>query len=631
MATLQKSKSSNFSTAEMTSSDGTSLSASPSSKSEQGGGARLDTRLGNLSLNASPTNKYESSNPRTSVHTGQAALGFTQKPRGTALNNEPHFQVGNAPGDDVFLSPSRAQESYLSAPNAAGASVSSMQGAVPAMQPVRVLRTRNSDIGNRSQVAGVDAQAFYPATACVFVANLPEHVRDARLEAEVTRAFSDFGIVFVKIRRDQKNMPFAFCQFTNNDDAKSAMTQGKGTMIEGRPCRTEMVKANRTFVIYSSQGRDVSVDEARQQLAAFGPMSKCEALHSQIQEAMKIQGGVLVEFTTFDPARDVIAAFRHHPQYRVVAYDLKKSMQSPKVDPDEAWLLRYEVDRRSIFVGGLPVDVSNIEELLKELVADIGDVQKVQVIQKEARNGHGSPVAFAFIEFARPDMAELAVKRLNGEILCGCPIRVERKASKDTQSARRVRSQVVIPKESQSPVNGKQSITTVENAADPLTPLRPAGTEALPSTSSSGSVPLAAAPIHPQPYGYMPYGGQNYPSPTYTSPYNAQAGAGNFPATPQTTPGVMSPYAPTAYYPSAYSWMTPYLQDPNLASMAYYHAYSASPMAGAPQNTGQVDSTGNPAESRLEQNASSNWVNNTPTRSNAGKGESSAGEGREPV
>ncbi|KAI1079657.1 hypothetical protein F5B20DRAFT_159851 [Whalleya microplaca] len=503
-----------------------------------------------------------------------------------------------------------------------------MQGAVPATQPVRVLRTRTSDIGTRSQVAGVDAQAYYPATACVFVANLPEHVRDARLEAEVTRAFSDFGIVFVKIRRDQKNMPFAFCQFTNNDDAKAAMTKGKGTMIEGRPCRTEMVKANRTFVIYSTQGRDVSADDARHQLAAFGPMSKCEGLHPQIQEAMKIQGGVLVEFTTFDPARDVIAAYRHHPQYRVVAYDLKKSMQSPKVDPDEAWLLRYEVDRRSIFVGGLPVDVHNMEELLKGLVADIGDVQKVQVIQKEARSGHGSAVAFAFIEFARPDMAELAVKRLSGATLCGCPIRVERKASKDAHSARRVRSQAILPREPQSPGEiSQQSAATVENTAEPSTPLRPAGAETLPPTTSSGNVPSAAAPIHPQNYGYMPYGGQNYPSPTYTSPYNPQVSAGNFPATPQATPGVMSPYAPTAYYPSAYSWMTPYLQDPNLASMAYYHAYSASPMGGASQDAAQLDASGNPVGSRLEQNTYPSWTNTTPTRSNTGKGDSSGGEG----
>ena len=108
-----------------------------------------------------------------------------------------------------------------------------MQGVIPSMQPITMLRNRATDFGTRSQVGGVDAQAFYPATACVFVAkyilqtfitlpevvsnfiiSLPDHVRDSRLEAELTRVFSQFGIVFVKIRRDSRNMPFAFCQYT---------------------------------------------------------------------------------------------------------------------------------------------------------------------------------------------------------------------------------------------------------------------------------------------------------------------------------------------------------------------------------------------------------------------------------
>lgn len=48
--------------------------------------------------------------------------------------------------------------------------------------------------------------------------SLPEAVDDQALEAEVTRHFSKFGVVFVKIRRDPRNMPFAFCQFTVGRD-----------------------------------------------------------------------------------------------------------------------------------------------------------------------------------------------------------------------------------------------------------------------------------------------------------------------------------------------------------------------------------------------------------------------------
>lgn len=98
---------------------------------------------------------------------------------------------------------------------------------------------------------------------------------------------------------------------------------GKGTLIEGRPCRTEMVKANRkqtfpvdrihanpnvgTFVLYDVDFHAVSTDDARALMSTYGPLAKCEALHPQIQEAMGTKGGVLAEFTTFDPNRDVVS------------------------------------------------------------------------------------------------------------------------------------------------------------------------------------------------------------------------------------------------------------------------------------------------------------------------------------
>lgn len=82
----------------------------------------------------------------------------------------------------------------------------------------------------RTQISGVDAQNFYSPNACMFVAkyvhsshllarsnpmiSLPEHVRDTRLEASLTKVCSQYGMVFVKIRRDSRNMPYAFCQFT---------------------------------------------------------------------------------------------------------------------------------------------------------------------------------------------------------------------------------------------------------------------------------------------------------------------------------------------------------------------------------------------------------------------------------
>ncbi|KAI1652583.1 hypothetical protein F4813DRAFT_400919 [Daldinia decipiens] len=570
---------------------------SPTSKSDQGGvgsgGVRLDVGFGNLTLDDSPKSSIHQQSP---VHNGHDSPLLTQKRSNLDEQNDARFQIGKVSDDgDVFESPVRpnAQVSAAAPLNMLG---STMQGVIPTMQPVPMLRTRASDVGNRAQVAGVDAQAFYPATACVFVANLPEFVRDSRLEVELTRAFSKFGIVFVKIRRDQRNMPFAFCQYTKDEDAHNAVTQGRGILIEGRPCRTEMVKANRSFVIYNALGDDVTLDEARIHLSGFGPFSKCEELHPQIQEAMRIKGGVLVEFTNFDPSRDVISAYRHHPLYRVIAYDLKKSMQAPKIDPDEAWLQRYEIDRRSVYVGGLPVDDFDVEELLTRLASEVGDVEKVQIVQKDGRTGRQAPIAFGFVEFARPDMADLAVKHLNGRVMRGCVLRVERKASREPQGIRHMQSRTMLSSAANTPVRSehiegqKQSMANLPS--EPATPSHIAVVDtAAPSPASSSQVPQGSA------YGMTPLADQNYSTPSsYGGPSyqaNPPAGTETFPATPQATPGMLSPLA--SYYHTPYSWMTPYLQDPNFAAMYYGGGYSPSPM-GAAQGASGADHNGDGGE-----------------------------------
>lgn len=206
------------------------------------------------------------------------------------------------------------------------------------------------------------------------------------------------------------------------------MNEGRGAVIHGRACRTEMVKANRkdsyldfqgwrslsagTYILYNHHGADVSVEQARKALEPYGSLSKCEPLHAQLQEAMGIGKSVLFEYPKFDPNRDIqnvsneseppsslssiffcshnlFQAFKYHTLYRVVPQDIKKSLKNQKVDADEAWLQQYEVDRRSIYIGNLPsdVDTDDLEEQIRVVAAELGDVISVQVVQKEGRNG----------------------------------------------------------------------------------------------------------------------------------------------------------------------------------------------------------------------------------------------------
>ncbi|KAK8099360.1 uncharacterized protein PG998_012601 [Apiospora kogelbergensis] len=310
-------------------------------------------------------------------------------------------------------------------------------------------RNRETRRGRNSN-GTVDAQAFYPASACVFVAkyvlsltqhllvsftdgviSLPEAMDNIQLERELNDAFGEYGAVFIKIRRDKDNMPYAFCQYTNDQDASNAMARGAGKEFLGRPCRIEMVRANRTFILRNYVGGDVSINEARQILEQFGPIGRVEEITAETAYANGIRQGVMVEFKNYDPDRDVQAAFRHHAFYRVTAYDVHRARRThPTTNADQAYQRRYELDSRSIFIGNLPEDVASLEREVRNLAGEIGHVLSVQVIRKEGRHGYGVS-AFAFVEFQTASIAEQAAQELTGRRICGSRIRVERKETRE--------------------------------------------------------------------------------------------------------------------------------------------------------------------------------------------------------
>ncbi|KAK7946519.1 RNA recognition motif domain-containing protein [Apiospora aurea] len=263
----------------------------------------------------------------------------------------------------------------------------------------------------------VDAQVFYPASSCVFVANLPESMENIKLERELNDKFGEWGAVFVKIRRDKKNMPYAFCQYTNDRDAAVAMAHGAGTMFQGRPCRVERVRAN------------LGLEEAREVLEKHGAIGRLEEVSRDDADSHGIHQGILVEFKNYDPDRDIQATFRRHAIYRVVAHDPQRSRHAePITDSEQTYRRRYEVDQRSIFVGNLP-DIDGLEREVRLLAGEIGNVVSVQVIRKEGRSGYGMNV-FAFVEYARAEVAEMAAQDLAGRRIFGCRIRVEQKETR---------------------------------------------------------------------------------------------------------------------------------------------------------------------------------------------------------
>ncbi|KAK2035387.1 RNA recognition domain-containing protein [Colletotrichum zoysiae] len=272
----------------------------------------------------------------------------------------------------------------------------------------------------------VDPQATYPTGACIFVANLPEYKDDITLEAAVIKEFKRFGVVFVKIRRDPQGMPFGFCQFTTEEDAEDARINGKGSLILGRPCRTETVRANRTYIIFRRDGSEITMEEANELMRPFGTIETFRILDPQIREQLQLPVTIRVQFEVFDPSQQVLRAFRLNKTYKVEPFDFKKAMQARARNADRAFLDSYDRDRRSIFIGDLPLSFS--ENDIRILMEEIGGVVSVQTKRLEyVREG---PKLIAFVEFTNVSYPDMAIERYNLNRIEGYTIRVERRTDR---------------------------------------------------------------------------------------------------------------------------------------------------------------------------------------------------------
>lgn len=407
--------------------------------------------------------------------------------------------------------------------------------------------------------------------------SLPEPKDDLNLEAAIYREFLKYGKCWVKIRRDSHHMPFAFVQFTSDEEARNALENGKGAIICGRPCRTEMVKANRTFIVQKKSGTPITVEEAQSTLLPYGSLSKCELLHPQLREPLGFPPTVLVEFSMFDATRDLHTAFRHDPVYIVAAFDLKKNCAATRDSSDEAFLAACERDRRSVFVGDLPVHATEGE--LEELFSNAGEVLKVNVIKKV--NNVGIARTMAFVEFSQSDMPETAISRFHGSVFKGAVIRVERKSVKDRgPTPRNSRSQLFLRQPEGSPIaRGPPKSPAVQVVS---TPTRP----------TVASAEMSPAPVPPPMYGGWGYGIPNSPfaHQNYAAGYGAHPGASGMPMTPQATPQIPSPWT---YYNSYWPGMMGY--DPSSFYMGAYAFQSPTPMtSGRTEDTkGQSTPTRN--------------------------------------
>ncbi|KAH7308994.1 hypothetical protein B0I35DRAFT_490989 [Stachybotrys elegans] len=371
-------------------------SASPTKTDDSGEASEVDSSDGNAYLNPQPPNSP-----------GSDAVGSDAESSSGLVADSKHGPFGYEKRDDVFL-------------------------------------------GQKDQSKGKELSLTQ--------SSLEQNASDQQLEFELTKTLNQYGSVFVKIRRDKrrdKRMPYAFGQFTvcykhhlsarhlanskqKDEHARAALQHANGVPVLGRPMRIEMARANLDYLVYKRSRKPISPNEAILFMQDLGEIERVTRLDMEIQNDYKLPPSVVVSFKMFDPQRDVIGELGCDRIYGIQPYDPKEYVSAPVEtikDEGRRALDQYDKDRRSIFIGGLPLDFT--EKSLMSMASPFGEVASVDLFKKPPKGGYETPNCFAFIEFQRPDSCERMIEVYDGCMVEDCRVRVNRKESRTFQTPRR--------------------------------------------------------------------------------------------------------------------------------------------------------------------------------------------------
>ncbi|RDW63853.1 hypothetical protein BP5796_10355 [Coleophoma crateriformis] len=371
-------------------------------------------------------------------HGSSSSKGFT--PAGTKRYTHPFVRNSGRRDDPFAFTPSKTKRT-------SGGSFKSAEKESLMSRDWRSGSDRSGSSSNGSnrhalathvgrEISGNNAQAYYPPAYCIFVANLLATASDEVLTASVTEVFRKYGLVFVKVRRDSKGMPYSFAQFTCQEDADEAMIYGNGKMINGRACRIEPTKANRLYYICKKDGSLLEASEAKQILSIYG---KVKTWNTSVleQQYQNLGPGVLAYFDLFETGRLACQTFSNHPHYamRLVApHKSPKTASIARADAESrVFLEKYEVDRRSVFVGNLPGGVSGYD--IGGLFSEFGSIRNVQVMDQPSKHPEGGQYLFAFVEFTTVESAQRATSNMDRRSYQGKTLRV---AAKDSNHGRKI-------------------------------------------------------------------------------------------------------------------------------------------------------------------------------------------------
>ncbi|EHK96020.1 putative Meiotic activator RIM4 [Glarea lozoyensis 74030] len=424
----------------------------------------------------------------------------------------------------------------------------------------------NDEVASATLVKDENSQSIFPPSCCVFVANLLQSESEESLQVAVTQIFREYGSVYVKIRRDGKQMPFAFCQYTTPEHAERAIREGRGRLIKGRPCRCEKAKAHRLFFVERKYGAVVTPQEVLSLFETFGTITQCYTATPVERTSLNLNEGVILEFELYDVGQAAFAAFRNHDVYKIQAV---AGMASTPPRPtrhvstssaDRDYLDRYEVDRRSIFVGNLPM--STTEAQIAQLFEHYGTINNIVVREATSKYDGAEKFCFAFVEFNSAVAVTRAIPAKNGFSFGGKVLRVSQKdpdaATKKRSAHSRGLSISAYGSSPQSPHEhrrGSESISQMSPAAFQAQNVMP------PSNQQYGAPPFSPMSFaSPGSTLYHDGNGQYFAATTsYNQPQYAYYGYPAVPSTPTSPTYTTAPPPSVASgspmaYPSGYSY-----------------------------------------------------------------------------
>lgn len=284
-------------------------------------------------------------------------------------------------------------------------------------------------------------------SSCVFVASLAASLTDDDLCISVTEGFKKYGeLAMVKVLRDPANRPYAFVQYTNDADARLALRQAQGSVLNGRTIRCEPARVNRTLFA-ATRGRsasgEISSEEIVGMMESFGEIEQLVASRDHCYRRnyypTSKSNAWFVQFAYRDDAIRAFANLKMEPDWEV---EWAQNIEVPKRlnlvskrDPEDTMdeLVEDErdcvpemgtiaaddvpqIDKKSVFVGQLDRGVT--KESLHDRFSRHGDVADINLIVKPNN-------VFAFIRFDTEHAAAAALEMENHAIFLGKTMHVQ--------------------------------------------------------------------------------------------------------------------------------------------------------------------------------------------------------------